>query len=158
IWWAREIPGMQQALGAHDPGFNDPVRADGGIADGNGSFYWLLAVVLPGFGKFRYPGKLLTFTSLAVPALAGIGWGRWGEVRWPRASAALLGLSLGTLAIVAGSQERLVRLFRAEGAGIPSIFGPLDAQGAVDDVRRALGHGAVVMAGGVALAAARRRR
>jgi hypothetical protein len=158
VWWARTIPGMPQVLGAHDPGFQDPVRADGGVADGDGSFYWLLATALPGFGVFRYPGKLLTFAAMPLAALAGIGWDRWIERRAAQVPAAFLVLSLGTLAIVAGSPERIIRLLRADGGPGPSTFGPFDAQGAVDDLRRALSQGAIGMAAVLALAAARRRR
>ena len=158
VWWARALPGMPQVLGAHDPGFQDPVREDGGVADGDGSAYWLLATALPGFGVFRYPGKLITFTAMALAALAGIGWDGWVERRAARLPAAFLALSLGTLAIVAGSHDRIVRLLRADGSLGPSAFGPFDAQGAVDELRRALSQGAIVMAAVLALAAARRRR
>jgi hypothetical protein len=159
VWWARALPGMRQTLGDHDPSINHPTnRSDGGVADGDGSFYWLLAAVLPGFQTFRYPGKLLTFTSIALSALAGLGWDRWRGGAAARAPAALLVLSLVALAAVVGSHDRLVRLFDAAGRGAPSFFGPFDPRGAVADLRRALGQGAIVMAIAVALAAAARRR
>ena len=46
------------------------IRLDGYLRDGDGSFYWLLATVLPGFRQFRFPSKLLTFTD-ARPGGAG---------------------------------------------------------------------------------------
>ena len=45
-------------------------------AAGNDSFYGLLTTILPLFRLFRLPFKLLVFTSLALSALAGIGWDR----------------------------------------------------------------------------------
>jgi hypothetical protein len=157
VWWARAIPAMQPALGAHDPGDIEPTRSDGGVSDGDGSFYWLLAAILPGFQSFRYPSKLLTFTSLALAALAGIGWDRWTEGRPARPPAMLLALSLAALALVAAAHDPLVRLLGAEGGRLPSIFGPFDPEGAVADVRRALCHGAIVMASVLSLAVAVRR-
>jgi hypothetical protein len=158
VWWARAIPGVREALGAHDPRTDQPIRSDGGVADGDGSVYWLLATVLPWFQSFRYPGKLLTFTTLGLAALAGSGWDRGREGRSTLAPAAVLGLSLGLLAIVAGSHDRLARVSGAEGNQDPSIFGPFDANGAVADLRRALGQGAIAVASGLAVAAAGRRR
>ncbi len=59
--------------------FAGPARWLGGDlhpAAGNDSFYGLLTTVLPLFRLFRLPFKLLVFTSLALSALAGIGWDR----------------------------------------------------------------------------------
>jgi hypothetical protein len=134
------------------------VRADGGVADGDGGFYWLMASVLPWFQSFRYPGKLLTFTTAAVAALAGIGWDRWRQGHPARAPAALLVLSLAALAGLFLSSDRLIRLFRAQGQDLSTVFGPFDSHGAVSDLRRALGQGAIVMSSAVVLAAAVKRR
>ena len=55
----------------------------------------------PGFGLFRYPGKLMTFVALAVAGLAGLGWDRVADGRtrrparwcaWGLAATALAGL------------------------------------------------------------------
>jgi len=94
VWWARAAPALRAALGGHDPAIDHPAnRSDGGVADGDGSVYWLLATVLPGFQAFRYPGKLLTFTALALSALAGIGWDRGREGRAARAPVFFLTLT-----------------------------------------------------------------
>ncbi len=72
-------PGIQplrNALGPVDVLGDMPIRRDGFLRDGDGSVYWWLATLLPGFTQFRYPAKLFTYTSLAVAALAGIGWDR----------------------------------------------------------------------------------
>ncbi len=31
-------------------------------------------MVMPGFGSFRYPSKLLTFMAVGLAVLAGLGW------------------------------------------------------------------------------------
>jgi hypothetical protein len=157
VWWARVAPGMRAILGGYDPSINHPAnRADGGVADGDGSFYWLMALVLPGFQVFRYPGKLLTFTALGTAALAGIGWDRWRD-RGGHAPAVFLGVSLAMLAAVIAGRESLVRLLAAAGRNAPSPFGPFDPTGAAADLRRALAHGTIVLAVSVAVLAARRR-
>src|SRR5262249_19203709 len=102
---ARTLPGGAAIVGPQDPGQGQPPRTDGGLADGDGSVYGLLATVLPGFGQFRYPSKMLTLTSLALCGLAGIGWDRLQNGRRRRVeilAAMLLGLSvvgLGTTSL-----------------------------------------------------------
>ncbi len=76
IWLARNVPGMVETIGRQDLPTDTAIRIDKHLRDGDGGFYWLLATVLPGFKEFRYPSKLLTFTSLALAALAGLGWDR----------------------------------------------------------------------------------
>ena len=115
VWWARAVPGMPSLLGAHDPSGDEASRSDGGVADGFGSPYWFLATILPGFGLFRYPGKLLILTSMALSALAARGWDRWRSGHTGRAPGVLLVLSLGTLAVVLAMHEPLVRLVRDAG-------------------------------------------
>jgi hypothetical protein len=157
IWWARAVPAMRTVLGGYDPSINHPAnRADGGVADGDGSFYWLLAAVLPGFQTFRYPGKLLTFTALGLAGLSGIGWDRCRD-RSGRSAWVFLGLSVAGLAATTLAGAPLVRAFAAAGRNSPSPFGPFDPGGAAADVRRALAHGAIVMGLAVALLWAQRR-
>ena len=62
-------------LGPIDSDFA-PIRLDGYFRDGDGSIYWWLSTVLPGFRQFRFPAKLITFTALALAGLAGLGWDR----------------------------------------------------------------------------------
>ena len=158
IWWARAAPGMQAILGGLDPASDQPAnRSDGGVADGDGSVYWLLATVLPGFQTFRYPGKLLTVTALALSALAGIGWDRARDGRGARVALIFLVVSVVALVAVAGAHERLVQLFAARGRGMATFSGPFDPRGAVNDLCRALVQGTVVMALAVALCVAQRR-
>ena len=83
IWMARAVAHGSPTvrawiadLGPTDPAGTTPVRADGYLRDGDGGFYWWLTTVLPGFGQFRFPAKLFSFTALAMTALAGSGWDR----------------------------------------------------------------------------------
>ena len=158
VWWAREFAGARQTLGTHDPADHEPPRSDGGVADGDGSPYWVMAALLPGFGSFRYPAKLLTFTSIAMAALAGIGWDRWHRGGRSRAPAAFLLLSLCAWVSIAAAGDRLVRQFAQAGQGRASLFGPFDPRGAVADLRRGLGHGAIAMAAATVVAWGAKRR
>ncbi len=63
-------------IGPLDPIDPNAVRRDGYLRDSDGSVYWWLATILPGFRQFRYPAKLFTLTALAAAALAGLGWDR----------------------------------------------------------------------------------
>jgi hypothetical protein len=118
-------------------------------AAGDDSFYGLLATVLPGLRLFRFPFKLLVFTTLGLAGLAGIGWdglaSAWGR---RRASVAILGVLLLTalcLAATVGLRDHLVRTvaLRASSHG---IFGPLHAAGAVRETLWGLFHGAIALA------------
>ena len=73
LWWARWLP--ISGLGPHDPA-NLEWRGDAYLDDGTGSPYAIFAALLPGFGAFRYPVKLLTFFAAPLAALAGAGWDR----------------------------------------------------------------------------------
>ena len=82
IWMARVLastshwPFLRDLLdnvGPFDPD-DIPNRLDGFFRDGDGSVYWWMTVVLPGFRQFRFPAKLFTFTALGLAALAGMGW------------------------------------------------------------------------------------
>jgi len=46
------------------------------FGDAVGGLYWLMNVALPGYGYFRYPGKWLVVSSLAIAVLAARGWDR----------------------------------------------------------------------------------
>ena len=112
------MPGWQSFLGDHDPpGVTRELRGDGTLLDGDGSPYWLLMMALPGFGAFRYPGKLLTFTSLALTALAGMGWDKLltgRSVRAERWSLGVLALTLVLLSAVTLGRDRLVAAFEVD--------------------------------------------
>jgi hypothetical protein len=148
LWWARWVPSIAREIGPHDvPEFN-ALRQDGYLRDGDGSFYWLLATVVPGFRQFRYPSKLFTFTTLALSALAGLGWDRVVSGRCRRAvalTATLLILSVVGLAL-AGSYGNAIMAYFASARTMEqtSIYGPLDAWGAYSMMCLALLQGIAV--------------
>ncbi len=156
IWWSRFAPAVAASIGPHDPEDVTGVRRDGNLRDGDGGVYWALATVLPGFRQFRYPSKLLSFTALAVCALAGIGWDRLHAGGWRRPAvlaACVLALSLLAVTIVTSERERIVSAWKAspEGRAL-SIHGPLDARGAVGELHWALAQGSIVSAIALVLA------
>ena len=74
---SRNLPVLQdlvQEIGPLDTDDDTPIRLDRFMRDGDGSIYWWISTLLPGFRQFRFPAKLFTFTSLALAALAGLGW------------------------------------------------------------------------------------
>src|ERR1700733_3299504 len=113
-------------LGPVDSTDVTPIRLDGYLRDGDGSVYWCLTNVLPGFRQFRFPAKLFTFTTLGLAVLAGVGWDR---VVTARARGALvlfimlLVLTLATLAGVIWERHAILASFRALESR--SMMGPL---------------------------------
>ncbi|WP_435021624.1 hypothetical protein TA3x_002474 [Tundrisphaera sp. TA3] len=149
IFLARYIPAVAREIGAHDLPNTNTVRLDGFLRDGDGSPYSILATVLPGFHTFRYPSKLLSFTALALAALAGIGWeaaiaGR--QRRMLRFSAIGAGATVAVLVAVTLARPALVK--GLAGAKVATVFGPLDAAGAVSGIQAALIHGALILGAG----------
>ena len=124
-----------------------PIRLDRYLRDGDGSLYWWMTTVLPGFRQFRYPAKLFTFTTFGLAALAGMGWDAlWaGRNQGTLALAAfLLVLSLGLLSIVLMQRQPIMSAMAAKKT--QSSFGPLDPMAGFHELVRALAHGAVGLA------------
>lgn len=163
LWIARNVPAVAAVVGAHDPFDAGAIRVDGMLRDGDGSVYNLMALALPGFAGFRYPGKILTFTCLAIAGLAGIGFdrvvaGRWrGALSWGIGLGGL-GLAL-TLALQFGSAPFLGWLRAREAMNLKglSLFGPFDPEGAWSETRHALLHGTVAMMAAAATVLVARR-
>jgi hypothetical protein len=152
LWWARFSPHAVRYVGPHDPVDVTSIRQDLMLRDGDGSFYWFLATVVPGFRQFRYPSKLLTFTALAVAGLAGLGWDMAAAGRGRRAvwvSAALAGLSAAALAAGLAERGPLLHELARRATSVHLAFGPIDAAGALAESLRALLHTSV--AGGALL-------
>jgi hypothetical protein len=124
-------------------------------ADGDESFYGLLALILPGMGLFRFPFKFLIFTNLAFAVLAASGWDRLAASLNRRRVAviaiALFGLTILVLALSIAGRHQLIALLAAVPDSSSSVFGPLDAAGAVADLLRALSHGAIALLGSLIL-------
>jgi hypothetical protein len=150
LFYARYFSELAAVVGPHDAPDAASIRFDHYLRDGDGSIYWLLATVLPGFRQFRFPCKLLTFTVLAVAALAGQGWddlvrGNRGQRRRSVAwASALLALTLVAFAAAVISRNDLNAWLAAK--KLASSFGPLEVPAAVCEMIRGLFQGAVVLA------------
>ena len=161
LWIVRWFTSVQPILGPHDPlkGLN---RVDPFLHDGAGSVYGLLAALLPGFNLFRYPGKLFSFTALALAALAGHGWDRLeqGHTRKiRRGCAGALAASLAALALLLETRESLVAWLTRHLP--PDLeFGPVDPRQAINATALSLVHGTLVfaLATGLTFLAPRRPR
>jgi hypothetical protein len=156
LWWARWSPAIAQAVGPHDPPDIRGVREDGYLCDGDGSIYWIFSTFLPGFWQFRFPGKFLTFTTLSLTALAGLGLDRLAAVRCRRAAwvaASLLALSLVLLALATAFRPSIAAYLEStKESNESSLFGPIDIPGASAMLRLALVQGAVLQVIALALA------
>jgi hypothetical protein len=154
LWWARWLPAAESLIGPRDP-LTSYFRPDGFLEDGFGSPYSLLTAAVPGFSAFRYPGKLLAFTALALSVLAALGWDLLasGRTRWP-ARWCGWGLALTLVSLVLWITLGQSWVARALGsAHVPDPqFGPLDLPAALDATRRSMIHGAAVLGVGLALA------
>ncbi len=159
IWAARvlakvtNLPVLQklvEEIGPLDPEEVTAIRIDRFMRDGDGSIYWLISTLLPGFRQFRFPAKLFTFVSLALAALAGLGWDglRAGGTRRITAFAAcLMVLSLAVLAGVLIERPAILATLRA----FPSLsaYGPFDPAGAYAALVRSLLQTSIVLALGL---------
>ena len=161
LFWARCVPTWVPTLGPPESPTVPRFRADGYLRDGDGGVYWFLASGLPAFRTFRFPGKFLVFTALAVCGLAGAGWDRLVEGRSRRAglvAGGLLALTLGALAATWLGGGAL-RAWLGEVAGVlRSINGPLDVEGAIADLRAALAHGGLTLAAALIIVISAPRR
>ncbi len=135
LWWLRGIPGTADLIGPHDPG-GGLDRPDAFLSDGTGSVYGIMATLLPGFGLFRYPSKLIILACVAISILAGLGWDRLCLAAIPstptrrRCLAALMAsaaLASGILASRSAIERWLDRYVPPS-----SLFGPVDAMSAVN--------------------------
>ncbi len=139
IWAARVLAKVTNVqvlrdlvaeIGPLDPDETTAIRLDRYMRDGDGSIYGIVSTVLPGFRQFRFPAKLFTFGSLALAALAGIGWDglRAGATRrFTAIAGAMAGLSLALLIGVAIARQPILERLRA--SSMTSPYGPFDPEG-----------------------------
>ena len=141
-------PALQELvrdIGPLEPLQTPPIRLDRYLRDGDGSVYWWLATVLPGFRQFRFPAKLFTFTALGITALAGLGWDGLRAGRTGRIAAMLMMGLLLSLAVLAGIWIQRPAILQAFQRPVtPSMFGPLDAEGAFRALTGSLAQAAFV--------------
>jgi hypothetical protein len=161
LFWARCVRGWSSVLGPLESPVIPRFRNDGFLRDGDGSVAWFFAAALPGFSSFRFPAKFLVFTALAVSGLAGAGWDRLvggGTRRVESLAAAFLTASLLAL-VAAWLGGAWLRPWLQDRAGSSlSVYGPLDVEGAVSDLRGALTHASLGLAVAMVVAASAARR
>jgi Bacterial membrane protein YfhO len=170
IWLARALaaaPGSSSLVnrlpdfGPLDPIDDTSVRPDGHLRDSDASVYWCLSTVLPGFRQFRYPAKLFTFATLAMAALAGLGWDRLcaGQARLTAPLfLSLVVITSAALAVVVFRKEPILASFR--GLTSPLDFGPFEPLAGYRAIARGLVHSIIVFGLGylVSVLAPRRAR
>jgi hypothetical protein len=162
LLYARKVPAVAAWVGASDPREAPAIRLDGKLRDGDGSIYWLMSTVLPGFRSFRYPAKLFTFTTLGLCALAGLGWDGFSRTRRPAVPWVAATVLLFTAALAAGAfvgRAGIERWLSTKGiAKSASLFGPFEVAAAWRGTADALLHGLIVYAAFFAILAATRNR
>jgi hypothetical protein len=158
LWMARQVPGATALVGPYNVGDAAKAHSDRSLRDGDGGVYWLLATGLPGFGRFRFPSKLLTLTALGLAALAARGWDALaaGDPRARRRTAAWSGclLLLTLTALLLSIVRRWAFLAWLQAQGLTSLFGPFDAAGAVAETQSGLIQAALVLTFSLGLAGA----
>ncbi len=122
-----------------------------------GGVYWLMSVALPGYVSFRYPAKLWTIAALALAMFSARGLDRalapgdqrialgarriaLGWIQW-------LGVA-GLAGLAAAGVGRGWFLDHMATAPADSIFGPLHAAGAWNDIALGFGQSAAVLCAG----------
>ena len=155
IWWARLVPGASAVLGDPDPAGIMGIRPDGKLRDGDGSPYWAMATFLPGFKLFRFPSKLLTWTTLSLAALAAQGLDALGSgdrrIRRRIAvySSALLAMTIVALVVATPGRESFIARLQGRARGFvwadrreSGVLRPLSrARAGWNDPRRGAGPG-----------------
>ncbi len=140
LLWGRTVASWSAALGPIETPDIPRIRTDGFLRDGDGGVYWWLASALPAFQAFRFPAKFLVFMALAVCGMAGAGWDRIVAGRSRRAgflAGGLLGVSLTALGASWIVGERLRDWLDGVARSVRSVYGPLDVNGAIADLRGA---------------------
>lgn len=106
------------------------------IGEPVGGLYWLMVVLLPGYAYFRFPAKLLVVASLALSLLAARGWDRAMLQPSKRLRRVLIILALTSLAgLVFSFVGTSIWYGWVSNAPGDDIWGPLDGDGALRDLR-----------------------
>ena len=105
------------------------------LASPVGGVYWLMTVLLPGYAAFRYPAKLLVVAALGASIAAAYGWDRQNVAKsrgFFRVLTGIVVLSILGLCVYAAIRPSWVDWMHA--ASPNALFGPLDAEGAANEV------------------------
>lgn len=146
IRYARQTRFGVERFGPIDDPEAPPIRLDGFLRDGDGSPYWLLTALLPGFGSFRYPSKLLVWTNFALAALAGFGWDlarRRHRRAIGRAAAVLAAIAAAFFLALVGFRHAWIKILAARPVG-PSIFGRFEVDKCLDMTRNSFLHSTMI--------------
>jgi hypothetical protein len=151
---------ITEGLGPLDPVDPTPIRLDLYLRDGDGSIYWWMTNLFPGFRQFRYPAKLFTFTCLGLAMLAGLGWDRViGGHRGRSTVVAVTSLIVTLIALGLFQWKRTDFIAVIQSSNAASMFGPSNPAAAANAIVRSLTQAATVAALGlVAIRLARTRR
>jgi hypothetical protein len=139
LWLMRRIPisQVQALVGPADKTDESLQRMDGMPRDGAGSLYGLMSEVFPGFKTFRYPSKLLTFSSLSLALLAATAWDKREDARIRRRmrviGRTLLGTTIVLLLCALIFRSQALSWMRDHSAAGASVYGPLLAEDAWKD-------------------------
>ncbi len=117
-WVAREVYA----------GLGDQAGAETFIGPSVGGLHWWMTILLPGYGYFRYPAKLLVVASLCGSLLAAHGWDELfskGSQRLQVPAGWALGLSVLVMVAYRIVYPRWVEWVAT--APADPIFGPLEA-------------------------------
>jgi len=148
LWFARANPTLKTLVGPHDPPITGELRTDGYLIDATGTPYWAASFVLPGLYSFRYPSKLLVFTSLALSLLAGVGWDELvsrGSRRAVRLALVVAILSAVALAVVVLFRSTILWLWTLPlAAKASSAYGAFQPEGALRDLQQGLMQGGLI--------------
>jgi hypothetical protein len=152
LWWARwGSLGAGLAPQGSLPGEPGPGQL---LQAGAGSPYGILVSLLPGFGTFRYPAKVLTFLAVGLAVLAAAGWDRVtaGDTRRLR-YLGLTGLAASLVGLCLALATRAPMVAYITGHVPPdTMLGPVDVATAWEETQWALAQGAIVFAVVLALA------
>lgn len=149
LWWARYVPQLSTKLGPHGPSGSFFFRSsDGFVKDAFGTVYGTLAILAPGLDGFRFPAKLLPFAAFGISTLAALGWDRitgGGHRRAILIAKWVLGIGLVGILITVVCRSSLLNAWETAKM-VPSLGGPIDASGALWELRRSLVHGTIIAA------------
>ena len=120
---------------------------------GDDSLYGFLAATLPGLRLFRFPCKMLVFTSLSLSVLAGYGWDRIGSNQMYRRLLVIATVVLVVTMATAAASPFAGRWLQTSGSVPHVIYGPLDGPGAFVEIREGLAHGAICLIASLAVIA-----
>jgi hypothetical protein len=148
LWLSRANPTVKKAVGPHDSALMGEQRTDGYLIDATGTPYWAATFVLPGFHSFRYPSKLLVFTSMALSVLAGVGWDgltKHGSRRVVRLAVLVAMLSAVSLTAVILLRKPIFSAWsNSLAAKVQTAYGAFQPEGAFLDIQYALLQGGLI--------------